>query len=113
LLVGVKSSARSNIHSVSLAAFFSSSIDASIFDVFRLSYPDIRQFNTAVTNEGSLKPKNFWTALSTYSLIASTTYFWEAGCHEQLQWLKSRITDYSHTQKSKGAEAARVTKYGV
>jgi hypothetical protein len=49
----------SNISLVSLAAFFSSSRDASLFEVFRLSYPDVSQFNAAVTNEGSLEHKNF------------------------------------------------------
>jgi hypothetical protein len=46
-----------------------------LLEVFRLSYPDVRQFNAAVTNEGSLKPKNFCTVLSTYGLISSMSFF--------------------------------------
>jgi hypothetical protein len=46
-----------------------------LLEVFLLSYPDVRQFNASVTNEGSLKPKNFCTVLSTYGLISSMSFF--------------------------------------
>lgn len=75
-----------------------------LLEVFRLSYPDVRQFNAAVTNEGSLKPKNFCTVLSTYGLISSMSFFerpdaiifytlWHLKT-QTLKQLKYSITEY-------------------